>query len=272
MVMIVTACQQACPTSAIVVRQHQRQEQQGRQSRRLKERDYPVPLRPELPSTHDVHSWRHQPESGAGINGYERDPIVDPDDRPGAPASTQSLRRAITSSQSRRRSRGIVLTSNTPLGWFFGLIVGAAASPARRDHRHHLALSQGRRHLGRYDSRCAWGFAIINFVWWIGIGHAGTLISAILLLFKQTWRNSDQPVRRSDDHLRGRLRRNLPTHSRRPPMAGVLAVPVPEHDERLATVPQSPLAWDVFAVSTYATHLDPLLVRRHDSGLRHPPR
>jgi len=36
----------------------------------------------------------------------------------------------------------------------------------------------------------AWGFAIINFVWWIGIGHAGTLISAILLLLKQTWRNS----------------------------------------------------------------------------------
>jgi Ni/Fe-hydrogenase subunit HybB-like protein len=36
----------------------------------------------------------------------------------------------------------------------------------------------------------AWGFAIINFVWWIGIGHAGTLISAILLLFKQGWRNS----------------------------------------------------------------------------------
>ena len=36
----------------------------------------------------------------------------------------------------------------------------------------------------------AWGFAIINFVWWIGIGHAGTLISAILLLLKQSWRNS----------------------------------------------------------------------------------
>ena len=35
-----------------------------------------------------------------------------------------------------------------------------------------------------------WGFAIINFVWWIGIGHAGTLISAILLLFKQGWRTS----------------------------------------------------------------------------------
>src|SRR5437762_2759197 len=35
-----------------------------------------------------------------------------------------------------------------------------------------------------------WGFAIINFVWWIGIGHAGTLISAILLLLKQGWRTS----------------------------------------------------------------------------------
>ena len=35
-----------------------------------------------------------------------------------------------------------------------------------------------------------WGMDIINFVWWIGIGHAGTLISAILLLFKQKWRNS----------------------------------------------------------------------------------
>ena len=36
----------------------------------------------------------------------------------------------------------------------------------------------------------AWGFAIVNFVWWIGIGHAGTLISAILLLFRQEWRTS----------------------------------------------------------------------------------
>src|SRR5947199_9368746 len=36
----------------------------------------------------------------------------------------------------------------------------------------------------------AWGFAIVNFVWWIGIGHAGTLISAILLLLHQQWRTS----------------------------------------------------------------------------------
>src|SRR4051794_31616714 len=36
----------------------------------------------------------------------------------------------------------------------------------------------------------AWGFAIISFVWWVGIGHAGTFISAILLLLRQDWRNS----------------------------------------------------------------------------------
>ena len=41
----------------------------------------------------------------------------------------------------------------------------------------------------------AWGFAIVNFVWWIGIGHAGTLISAILLLFKQRMAQLDQPLR-----------------------------------------------------------------------------
>src|SRR3954447_2338373 len=40
------------------------------------------------------------------------------------------------------------------------------------------------------DVPVMWGFAIVNFVWWIGIGHAGTLISAILLLLKQEWRTS----------------------------------------------------------------------------------
>ena len=40
------------------------------------------------------------------------------------------------------------------------------------------------------DVPVMWGFAIVNFVWWIGIGHAGTLISAILLLLKQDWRTS----------------------------------------------------------------------------------
>jgi Ni/Fe-hydrogenase subunit HybB-like protein len=68
----------------------------------------------------------------------------------------------------------------------------SSAWPARGDHAaggRDLAVPEGRRHLG-ITQPVAWGFAIINFVWWIGIGHAGTLISAILLLFKQGWRNS----------------------------------------------------------------------------------
>ena len=53
----------------------------------------------------------------------------------------------------------------------------------------------------------AWGFAIINFVWWIGIGHAGTLISAILLAAPAEVAHVDQSIRRGDDAVRRRLRR-----------------------------------------------------------------
>ena len=69
----------------------------------------------------------------------------------------------------------------------------------------------------------AWGFAIINFVWWIGIGHAGTLISAILLLFKQGWRNSISRFAEAMTIFAVVLRRHVPADSRRPSVAGVLA-------------------------------------------------
>ena len=48
----------------------------------------------------------------------------------------------------------------------------------------------------------AWAFAIINFVWWIGIGHAGTFISAILLLLEQRWRTSFNRIAEGMTHLR----------------------------------------------------------------------
>ena len=57
-----------------------------------------------------------------------------------------------------------------------------------------------------------WGWAIVNFVWWIGIGHAGTLISAILLLLEARVANLDQPVRRGHDPVRRLLRRSV-SHS-----------------------------------------------------------
>ena len=99
----------------------------------------------------------------------------------------------------------------------------------------------------------AWGFAIINFVWWIGIGHAGTLISAILLLFKQTWRNSINRFAEAMTIFAVVLRRNLTRciHVGRPWLRYWL-LPYPNS---MNVWPQfrSPLAWDVFAVSTYAT-------------------
>ena len=66
-----------------------------------------------------------------------------------------------------------------------------------------------------------WGFDIINFVWWIGIGHAGTLISAILLLLRQAVAHLDQPLRRGHDAVRGVLRGLLPDLPHRPALARV---------------------------------------------------
>ena len=65
------------------------------------------------------------------------------------------------------------------------------------------------------DHPVMWGWAIVNFVWWIGIGHAGTLISAILFLLRQTMAHFDQPRGRSDDDFRRDVRGHFPAHSHR---------------------------------------------------------
>ena len=84
----------------------------------------------------------------------------------------------------------------------------------------------------------AWGFAIINFVWWIGIGHAGTLISAILLLLKQTWRNSINRFAEAMTLFAVHVRGHVPAAAPGPSLAGVLAVSVPQHHDGVAAVPQ----------------------------------
>src|SRR5213078_1338779 len=97
-----------------------------------------------------------------------------------------------------------------------------------------------------------WGFAIVNFVWWIGIGHAGTLISAILLLLKQTWRTSINRFAEAMTLFAVACAGIFPLfHTGRPWLAYWL-LPYPN---TMNVWPQfrSPLIWDVFAVSTYAT-------------------
>ena len=97
-----------------------------------------------------------------------------------------------------------------------------------------------------------WGFAIVNFVWWIGIGHAGTLISAILLLLKQGWRNSINRFAEAMTLFAVACAGMFPLmHMGRPWLAYWL-FPYPN---TMGVWPQfrSPLLWDVFAVSTYGT-------------------
>jgi hypothetical protein len=70
----------------------------------------------------------------------------------------------------------------------------------------------------------AWGIDILNFVWWIGIGHAGTLISAILLLLRQRWRTSINRFAEAMTLFRRCASRHVSDLSPRAPVADVLAV------------------------------------------------
>ncbi|MFL5318713.1 MAG: NrfD/PsrC family molybdoenzyme membrane anchor subunit, partial [Myxococcaceae bacterium] len=97
-----------------------------------------------------------------------------------------------------------------------------------------------------------WAFDIINFVWWIGIGHAGTLISAILLLFQQRWRTSINRAAEAMTLFAVMCAGLYPALHTGRPWFLYWFFPYPS---TLEVWPQfkSPLMWDVFAVSTYAT-------------------
>ncbi len=98
----------------------------------------------------------------------------------------------------------------------------------------------------------AWGFPIVNFVFWVGIGHAGTLISAILFLLRQKWRTGIARFAEAMTIFAVMCAGLFPIiHVGRPWLAGYL-IPYPnEHALWVNFV--SPLVWDVFAVSTYFT-------------------
>ncbi len=97
-----------------------------------------------------------------------------------------------------------------------------------------------------------WGFAIVNFVWWIGIGHAGTLISAILLLLQQSWRNSINRFAEAMTLFAVACAGMFPVlHLGRPWLAFWL-FPYPNTMSYWPNF-RSPLVWDVFAVTTYLT-------------------
>jgi Ni/Fe-hydrogenase subunit HybB-like protein len=98
----------------------------------------------------------------------------------------------------------------------------------------------------------AWGFAIVNFVWWIGIGHAGTFISAILFLLHQSWRTSINRFTEAMTLFAVACAGLYPLLHLGRPQFFYWLLPYPD---TMGLWPQfrSPLVWDVFAVSTYAS-------------------
>ncbi len=145
----------------------------------------------------------------------------------------------------------VPLSKRFPLGWIGFLLVGLAGAGMLQMALGYLLITG----IGIWGNNVpvGWAFDIINFVWWIGIGHAGTLISAILLLFKQQWRMSISRFAEAMTIFAVMCAALFPfLHTGRPWLAAYWLLPYPN---TMGLWPQfkSPLIWDVFAVSTYAT-------------------
>ena len=148
------------------------------------------------------------------------------------------------------RIAGVVLTRRTPIFWFgcffagFSLLMLLLLSAT-------LLMVKG---VGIWGLRMPvmWAFDITNFVWWIGIGHAGTLISAILLLLNQNWRNSINRFAEAMTLCAVVCAGQFPLLHMGRPWVFYWLMPYPNS---MGVQPnfRSPLVWDVFAVSTYLT-------------------
>jgi Ni/Fe-hydrogenase subunit HybB-like protein len=144
----------------------------------------------------------------------------------------------------------IVLSGKTPVPWMVTFAISFTLLMMLLGAVTYLLV----RGVGIWgiDIPVAWGFAIINFVWWIGIGHAGTLISAVLLLFRQEWRTS---INRSSEAMTlfaVACAGLFPLIHMGRPWYFYWLMPYPN---TMDLWPQwrSPLVWDCFAVGTYAT-------------------
>src|ERR1700732_1762006 len=145
---------------------------------------------------------------------------------------------------------GIVLKRKTTIGWIFGFLIAFSILQVLMGAATWLII----KGVGIWGINIpiGWGFAIDNFVWWIGIGHARPLISAILLLLNQSWRNAINRFAEAMTIFAVMCAGMFPVlHTGRPWLAYWL-MPYPN---TMDLWPQfrSPLVWDVFAVSTYFT-------------------
>ncbi len=145
----------------------------------------------------------------------------------------------------------IVLTKTAPFPWYVAAGIGFALTMMLLYAVTYLfVVGTG---IWGINIPVGWGFAIINLVWWIGIGHAGTLISAILLLLNQAWRNSINRFAEAMTLFAVACAAIFPLiHTGRPWLAAYWLLPYPN---TMGVWPQfrSPLMWDVFAIATYFT-------------------
>lgn len=145
----------------------------------------------------------------------------------------------------------LTLKKKTPFHWFIGFGIAFMVAQLLLLTVGYL-LAKGMGIFGN-NQPVGWAFPIINFVWWIGIGHAGTLISAILLLLNQKWRTSINRFAEAMTLFAVANAAVFPLlHTGRPWLAAYWLLPYPN---TMGVWPnfRSPLVWDVFAVSTYAT-------------------
>ena len=144
----------------------------------------------------------------------------------------------------------IVLTRKAPKTWLIGFSLAFCGLML-------LLFSLGNlvtRGIGIWGNNqpVGWGMDIINFVWWIGIGHAGTLISAILLLLRQDWRTSINRFAEAMTLFAVASAGLYPIFHTGRPWLAYWMFPYP-NTMGMWPQPRSPLIWDVFAISTYAS-------------------
>lgn len=133
--------------------------------------------------------------------------------------------------------------------WFLALILSLVALFAGGYYMGDM-LWVG---IGRWglNKSVQWAWDITNFVWWVGIGHAGTLISAVLLLFRQKWRTSINRAAEAMTIFAVICAAIWPLVHMGRPWVGFWALPLPNTYGSLWVNFHSPLLWDVFAISTY---------------------
>ena len=143
----------------------------------------------------------------------------------------------------------LVAPLKTPKGWLFGFTVAFGLLMVFLTAVTWLFI----RGVGIWGINIpvGWGMDIINFVWWIGIGHAGTLISAILLLLNQGWRNSINRFAEAMTLFAVACAGMFPILHLGRPWLFYWLIPYPNTHGMWPNF-RSPLDWDVFAISTYA--------------------